>query len=151
MAAAVALAVGRPVSIVLSRSADFLSTTPAPGVELKLKTGVTADGRLTALAAQVFIDNGIFAFGHGGIIANLLGGYYKWPAFQIDCYEVHSHKQAIGAYRAPGAPQATFALESQMDEMATRLGFDLTAPLDTAGKSFHKADFPKVGVEKFIR
>src|SRR5205823_3222436 len=42
-------------------------------------------------------------------------------------YEVMTNKVGVGAYRAPGAPQASFAIESQMDELADKLGMD---PLD---------------------
>ena len=57
-------------------------------------------------------------------MSTLLGGTYRWPNLHIECLEVSTHKPQIGAYRAPGAPQATFAIESQMDEMAAALALD---------------------------
>ncbi len=124
LATAVALAVRQPVRLVLTRSEDFLSTTPAPEILIKLKTGAAADGTVTALQAQVYVNNGVFGFDHGGIISLLLGGYYKFPHLEIEAYEVHTHTTPVGAYRAPGAPQATFAIESNMDDMARELGLD---------------------------
>ena len=121
---ALALTVRRPVRLVLSRSEDFLATTPSPMTIIDLKTGVKNDGTLTALKARVLLDNGIFSFNLSGIVSMLLGGYYKWPNLKIDCYEINTHKPQIGAYRAPGAPQATFAVESHIDEMARMLGRD---------------------------
>ncbi|MDJ0753748.1 MAG: xanthine dehydrogenase family protein molybdopterin-binding subunit [Ardenticatenaceae bacterium] len=127
LAAAVALTVRRPVRLFLSRTEDFISTTPAPRIRIELKTGFKNDGTTLALQAKVFADNGLFGFGHGGIVATLMAGYYKWNSVKIDTYEVHTHKLAVGAYRAPGAPQGTFAIESIMDDVARELNID---PLD---------------------
>jgi CO/xanthine dehydrogenase Mo-binding subunit len=124
LVAAVALAVQQPVRLSLTRSEDFLTTTPSPATRIELKTGAKADGTLTAIQARVFMDNGAFAFSVGGIVATLLGGYYKCANVQIDYYEVITNKPQVGAYRAPGAPQATFALESTMDDLARALKLD---------------------------
>ncbi len=121
---AAALAVRRPVLVALTRAEDFLATTPAPGTIIRLKTGVRRDGTLTALDADIYIDSGVYRAGLSGIMAMLLGGYYRWPNLRIRTWEVLTNKAATGAYRAPGAPQATFAVESQMDELARRLGLD---------------------------
>ncbi len=122
--AAVAHTLGQPVRMVLTRSEDFLTTMPSPASIIELKTGARKDGTLTALQARVILDNGIFPFALGGIVGILLGGYYKCPNVQIDCFEALTNKPQAGAYRAPGAPQATFALESNIDEMARALGID---------------------------
>jgi CO/xanthine dehydrogenase Mo-binding subunit len=124
LAAAVAMAVRRPVRILLSRSEDFATTTPAQGMIIKLKTGAKQDGTLCALQGEIYLDNGAFAFTVGGIGAALLGGYYKCPNLQIDSYEVSTNKPQAGAYRAPASPQVTFALESNMDDMAAALNID---------------------------
>lgn len=124
LAVAAALAVRRPVLIALTRTEDFLATTPAPGTIVRLKTGVRQDGTLTALDADIYIDSGIYRAGLSGIMAMLLGGYYRWPNLRIQTWEILTNKAATGAYRAPGAPQATFAIESQIDELARRLGLD---------------------------
>jgi CO/xanthine dehydrogenase Mo-binding subunit len=124
LVAATAMAVGAPVRLVLTRSEDFLSTTPSPATIIELTTGVKNDGTLTAIKARILMDNGVFPFTLGGIVSILLGGYYKCENVQIDVYEVLTHKPQGGAYRAPGAPSATFAIESNMDEMAQALGRD---------------------------
>ncbi len=124
LAGAVALTLNRPIRLVLTRSEDFLTTTPSPASRIELKTGVNKAGRLTAIQARVALDNGAFAFGISGIVATLLGGYYQCPNVQIDCYEVITNKPQAGAYRAPGAPQATFALESNIEDMARALKMD---------------------------
>jgi CO/xanthine dehydrogenase Mo-binding subunit len=124
LVAAAAHTLRQPVRLVLTRSEDFLTTTPAPATIIELKTGATADGALTAIQARVMMDNGVFPFTLGGIVGILLGGYYKCANVQIDCYEVLTNKPQGGAYRAPGAPSATFAIESNMDELARELGMD---------------------------
>lgn len=121
---AAALVVKKPVRLNLSRSEDFLSSTPAPQTIIQLKTGAKKDGTMTAIQATMYVDNGVFNFGHGGIMSMLIGGYYKWPHLQLDAYEINTHKAPVGAYRAPGAPQATFAIESHVDDMAQQLGLD---------------------------
>ena len=132
LAAALAVTIKRPVRLVLTRSEDFLTTTPSPATIIELKTGAKKDGTITALQARVMMDNGVFPFTLGGIVSILLGGYYKCENVQIDCFEVLTHKPQGGAYRAPGAPSATFAIESNVDEMAHLLGID---PLEMRLKS----------------
>ena len=124
LVAAAALKLRRPVRLVLSRSEDFLTTTPAPACVIRLKTGARRDGSLTALDATITIDNGAFSFPIGGILSLLLGGYYRVSNLRIHTREVITNKAHTGAYRAPGAPQATFAIESNMDDLARELGLD---------------------------
>jgi CO/xanthine dehydrogenase Mo-binding subunit len=124
LVAALAMAVKRPVSLVLSRTEEFLATTPAPQSIFELKTGVARDGRLTALQARIIFDAGAYAGAPVSIAGLLVGAYYRFPHLEIRGYEVLTHKPGSGAYRAPGAVQATFAIESQMDEMARAIGMD---------------------------
>ena len=124
LAAALALATRRPVSVVLSRTEEFLATTPAPQSVFELRLGAGRDGRLAALDARIVFDAGAWAGAPVGIAALLLGGYYRLPNLRIRGFEVLTHKPGVGAYRAPGAVQATFALESAMDELARTLGMD---------------------------
>lgn len=127
LAGAVALTIKRPVQIVLSRSEDFVTTTPTPAITIELKTGAKQDGTITALQARVLVDNGLFNFKYGSygeVVAALLGGMYKFPHVDVNNYEVNTHKAPIGAYRAPGGPPAIFALESNIDDMAAALGLD---------------------------
>ncbi len=121
---AAALKLQAPLRMVLTRSEDFLTTTPAPATLIEIKTGATRDGAISAIQARVLMDNGVFPFALGGIIGILLGGYYKCDHVKIDCYEVLTNKPQAGAYRAPGAPSATFAIESNIDDMARELGLD---------------------------
>lgn len=122
---AVALKLKKPVKMVLSRSEDMLTTMPAPGTVIDLKIGADQTGRITAIQVRAVIENGVFKFGHAGIIATIIGGMYKCDNVRIETLEVVTHKAPTGAYRAPGVPQALFALESSIDELARALGMDV--------------------------
>ncbi|GAB4429133.1 MAG: xanthine dehydrogenase family protein molybdopterin-binding subunit [Chloroflexi bacterium OHK40] len=124
LAAAAAVAVGRPVRLSLTRTEDFLTTTPTPASEFRVRLGATRAGVMTVLDAEIFLDNGVFPFTLGGIVAMLFGGYYRFEHLRIVINEVLTNKPQSGAYRAPGAPQASFAIESTVDELAYALGMD---------------------------
>jgi CO/xanthine dehydrogenase Mo-binding subunit len=59
-----------------------------------------------------------------GISAMLAAGPYRWPAHDLTAVGVVTNRVGAGAYRAPGAPPAAFALESLLDELAAQLGLD---------------------------
>ena len=120
-------AVGRPVRLILSRSEEFLVGFPAPASRLTLELGAGSDGLLTALRADLVFDNGAVSGWHGGIAAELMSSTYRVPNIEVGGREVATNKVPTTAYRAPGAPQAYFALESSMDELAHALGLD---PID---------------------
>src|SRR5262249_60636946 len=71
----------------------------------------------------------------------LMGSYYQVPHVELRGYEVLTHKPGNGAYRAPGAVQGTFALESQMDELAAAIGMD---PIDFRLKNASRPGDPMV-------
>jgi len=114
----------RPVRLVYTRNEEFLAANPAPATIMHVKTGARRDGTLTALQATLIVDTGTYPSSHGSILCALLGGMYRCPNLLIDGYEVFTHKVGAGAYRAPAAPQACFAMEGQMDELARQLGLD---------------------------
>lgn len=124
LVAALALKLGRPVKMVLTRSEDFQSSMPSPGNSVWLKTAANASGDIVAIQADVVVDIGTYPFGFAGIFANALGGLYKCPNVDVHVREVYTHKLAAGAYRAPVTPHAVFALEGNIDDMAKALGID---------------------------
>jgi len=125
LAAAATLVLRRPVRVELTRLEDFRMTNPAPAAVLDVELGATCDGRLRGLRARLRFETG--GFGENsveGIAAILTVGPYHWDAHEIVAYGVETNRVATGAYRAPGASQATFALEQLIDELAGRLGID---------------------------
>jgi CO/xanthine dehydrogenase Mo-binding subunit len=124
MVAALAMAVRRPVKYIMSRKEDMLAATPAPQAVIDLKTGMTRDGKLTALKSRVVYDSGAFPGAPMLPGCLLIGGYYKCANLDIQGYEVLTNRVSVGALRAPGAHNVTFAIESHMDMMARELGLD---------------------------
>jgi CO/xanthine dehydrogenase Mo-binding subunit len=127
LAALLALRLRRPVQVALARSEEFVVGHPAPATEFELELGAMKDGSLVALRTRFHYDNGATAGWHAGLTAGFFGGTYRVPNFDVRGYEVSTNKTPVDAYRAPGATQAYFALESAMDEMAARLEID---PID---------------------
>jgi CO/xanthine dehydrogenase Mo-binding subunit len=141
LAAALARKLRRPVSVVMTRREDLLATTPAPAATFELKMGARRDGTLTAMQGRVVFDAGAYAGAPVGIALLLMGSYYQVPHLDLRGYEVLTHKPGSGAYRAPGAVQGTFVVESMMDELARRLGID---PLDLRLQNASKPGDPMV-------
>ena len=119
-----ARAVGRPLRLALSRQQDFVVGHPAPAAKFDLELGAKRDGKLVALRVRYHYDNGATSGWHAGITGSFLGGTYRIPNFELTGYEVATNKTPVDAYRAPGAPQGYFALESAMDELSIKLGID---------------------------
>lgn len=114
----------RGVQLTYTRSEDFHAANPSPLTVIEVKLGGKKDGTLTALESRVIFDTGAYSGSALGIGCLLLGGYYKFETLDIKGYEVLTNKPGVGAYRAPGAPQASFAIESAMDELAAALELD---------------------------
>jgi CO/xanthine dehydrogenase Mo-binding subunit len=122
--AALAFAVGRPVRAVYSRQEEFAAADPAPESRIRVKIGAKRDGSLLALESELLFDSGAKAGSPVGIAAILLGSMYRFEHLRLNGTDVLTHKASTGAYRAPGAPQAAFALESTIDELARTLKID---------------------------
>ena len=114
----------RPLRLVLTRQQEFMLGRPAPGARFDIELGARRDGTLVALRARYDYDNGATGGWHAGITGSFLGGTYQIPNFEITGYEVATNKTPVDAYRGPGGPQAYFALESAMDELAAQLALD---------------------------
>jgi CO/xanthine dehydrogenase Mo-binding subunit len=124
LAGALAMVLRRPVRLVLTRSDEFRTATPAPQSTFEVRLGAKHDGTLVALRARLLFDAGALPGAPLNIAALMLGGMYQVPHLDVQGREVLTHKAPVGAYRAPGAPQAAFALESVIDELARGLGRD---------------------------
>ena len=115
---------GRPLRLALTRQQEFQLARSAPAASFDLELGAKRDGTLVAIRARYHYDNGASSGWHAGITSSFLGGTYRCPNFDITGFEVSTNKTPVEAYRAPGAPQAYFALESAMDELALKLKID---------------------------
>ncbi len=124
LAAAAANAVRRPVRLVYSRQDDLLAGNPAPQSVITVKLGAKRDGTLVALQAKAIFDSGAYPGAGASLGGYILSSTYRCPNIDIRCYEVLTNKVSVGAYRAPTAPQATFALESTVSELGQELAMD---------------------------
>ena len=125
LAAGATLALRRPVRLTLTRSEDFQATNPVSAQVTELMIGARSDGTLTAIQGRMVVDRGSNAgWGVEGITSLLAAGPYRWQAYDITAYGVQTNRFTFGAYRAPGAPTAAFALESLLDELAAALDLD---------------------------
>ena len=150
VAALLSLKAKRPVRVVMSRTEVFLGTGPTSGSYVKLKMGVTKDGRITAAEAVLAYEAGAFP----GSIVNC-GGLCIFAPYHIenaliDMYDVVVNKPKTAAYRAPGAPNSEFATECMIDEFCERLKIDpLEFRLKNAAKEgdlqSHGIPHPKIG------
>jgi CO/xanthine dehydrogenase Mo-binding subunit len=116
--------VGRPVRLWLTRTEEMLAANPAPPVRIRGRLGAKRDGSLTGLECQVTVDGGCYPFDLGKFLAYMFGSLYRVPNFDLQGRDVLTFKVSAGAYRAPGAPSVTFAIDCLMDEMAAKLGLD---------------------------
>ena len=125
LVAGATLALGRPVRLSLTRTEDFQATNPASAQVTHLKVGARKDGTLTGIEARMIVDRGSNAgWGVEGITSLLVAGPYRWEARDLRGYGVQTNRFTFGAYRAPGAPTAAFAVESLLDELARKLDLD---------------------------
>jgi len=114
----------RTVQLALTRTEEFGMGRGAPLYRIDVKLAANRGGRMTALWARVNCDNGAGRGGIGGLSATMLASTYRIPNYDVATLEVATNKTPVAAYRAPGANQAYFALESATDELARKLEMD---------------------------
>ena len=124
VAALLARKAGRPVKVVMSRAEVLRATGPTSGTFMRVKIGATRAGRITAAQAELCYEAGAYPGSPVGAGALVIFAGYDIPHGQVDGYDVVVNKPKVGAYRAPGATQATFAAEQVIDELAERIGLD---------------------------
>jgi 4-hydroxybenzoyl-CoA reductase subunit alpha len=116
-----------PVKITYTREEVFWAHRGRPRTIIDLKTGIRNDGRITAVKARVVQDGGAYcSYGVVTILYSgaLLGALYDIPHIQYDGYRVLTNKPACGAMRGHGTVNVRFAFESQLDELAAKVGMD---------------------------
>jgi len=147
----VAATVGRPVSLILTRGEELLSTNPAPALRIRGKLGFKSDGRLIAMQSDVTADTGVYPSGLGGFAAMQFASFYRCENLRLESTNVVTNKQSVGAYRAPTSPTAFMAVETLFDEAAAQLGMDpVELRLMNAARTGDPApdgeDFPVIGM-----
>src|ERR1051325_446989 len=116
----------RPVRLSHSIEESFKTVTRHPA-RVRIKTGITRDGKLVARQCLIHMETGAYA--DAGPRVTQKAGYrsfgpYATPHMKTDAYTVYTNTVPAGAYRGFGTLQVTWAYESQMDIIAQEMGFD---------------------------
>jgi CO/xanthine dehydrogenase Mo-binding subunit len=126
LVAALARKAGRAVRMRLTREEVFLTISRHAAI-VRIRSGFTSDGRLTAREVEVVYDTGAYADGgprackKGGYLS---GGPYRIPNQRLTARCVYTNKVPAGAFRGFGVPQVCWAYESHLDEIARIVGLD---------------------------
>ena len=136
---------GKPVKIVMSRQDVLEGSGPTPGSHMKVKIGATKDGNLVAAQAVLAFEAGAYPGAMVVPAGMCVFSAYDIEDVTVDGYDVVVNKPSTAAYRAPGAPNAAFATETVIDEIAQKLQID---PIDfrkknAATEGTRRADGPK--------
>ncbi len=113
-----------PVKLTMTRSEVFEATGPTSGTHIRVKIGVTGEGRITAAEATLAYEAGAFPGSPVNPGTQCIFGPYDIPNARAEGYDVVVNKPKVAPYRAPGVPAAAFATESVVDEICERLGMD---------------------------
>ncbi len=142
VALALARKSGRPVKIVMTRSEVFRATGPTVSSSTDVKIGMTKDGRITAGQAHLRYSGGAFPCGTVDMGAQAAFAAYDLEAVQTLGWNALTNRPKEAAYRAPGAPQAIYAVESVVDELCQELGLDpLEVRLKNAARKGTKSSY----------
>jgi len=126
-AALLARACSRAVKIVYERQEDIIATTKRHPSRVRHRTGVRRDGTLVAMDIEVVLDGGAYITLSPVVLSRAVlhaAGAYTCPNVRIRGRVLATNTAPNGAFRGFGAPQSLFAIERQMDKVATTLGLD---------------------------
>ncbi|MCZ9883138.1 xanthine dehydrogenase family protein molybdopterin-binding subunit [Arthrobacter sp. B2a2-09] len=135
---------GKPCKYTETRSESLMAAHHGRAQVQKVKLAATKDGIVTGLDVHLLADMGAYL----GLVTSgvpILGAFmynsiYKFPAYRFECTNLFTNKAWTDAYRGAGRPEATFAIERLMDELAVELGMD---PLELREKNWIKhEEFP---------
>ncbi|HEV8587062.1 MAG TPA: xanthine dehydrogenase family protein molybdopterin-binding subunit [Methylomirabilota bacterium] len=127
IAALLARRAGRPVKVEFERLEEFVASPTREPCEIRLRTAADVSGRLLARDAHVTVDNGAYvSWGSTTpyVMLATVAGLYRVPNVRFDTTIAYTNNPYSGSMRGYGNLESTFAVESQMDELADRLGLD---------------------------
>jgi xanthine dehydrogenase molybdenum-binding subunit len=125
--ALLAQACQRPVKMLYSRQESLLFHPKRHATIIRIRTGATKKGKLTAVQATLYGDGGAYASLSDKVMTRATthaSGPYEVPNVKIDCFAVYTNNAPCGAFRGFGVSQSCFAVESNMDILAGQLGLD---------------------------
>lgn len=126
-AALAAYKTGRPVQLLLERAEDIEATTKRHPSIIRLRTALDEDERIVAMEADIRFNAGAYA-GLSNVVLQRamfnMAGVYSIPNLMVKGRTVATNTVPNGAFRGFGAPQAIFAIEMHLNEIAQKLGRD---------------------------
>lgn len=145
--ALLALKTGRPVKWVMTRDEVAVLGGPREGMVLIVKDGFGKDGTLVARKMEVFVDGGAYAEASPGVTQNCSSAavcMYRIPHLKWDSYAVYTNTPKRRGMRGYGVNEVAFAIESNMDIAAERLGMD---PVELRRKNLLREGEPMLNGE----
>ena len=144
LAVLVARKLGKPVKWTESRSEGNLTVHHGRDMWQRIRLAADGDGRLRGLSVDLLADMGAYLMlvtpGVPLLGAFMYPAIYKMDAYSFRCTGVFTTKMPTDAYRGAGRPEATYAIERIMDELAAELGVD---PLEVRERNWIKhEEFP---------
>ena len=127
LAALLSLQAGQSVRIEYSREEEFVAGRTRHGGRIILRVGITRDGDITAIHGDAVMDSGAYQASSPRVARRTGQGMlylYRCPNVRFDARPATTNKPVSGSYRALGAPQGHFALETLMDRAAETIGMD---------------------------
>ncbi len=125
---AVARRLSKPVKYTETRSESLQAAHHGRDQWQKLTLAAEKDGTVTGLKVELIADLGAYVAIVGGGVpvlgAFMFNSIYKFPAYHFACQTVLTNKTWTDAYRGAGRPEATYAIERIMDELAVEVGVD---------------------------
>lgn len=136
---------GKPVKTRLSREEVFLTNHGRHPSKMTVEMGISNDGILKVLDADIAIDGG--AYGSFGVVTSYYNGVllqapYKLDNFGFRTYRVYTNKPQCGAMRGHGAVNSRYAVECIIDELAHKIKID---PCELRMKNFLDSNTLTVG------
>jgi len=126
LAVAISRKAGRPVRI-LNRVDESMVTTRRHNMKCRMRTAASAEGELLGRVVEMWLDTGAYADNGPRVTAtagDAAPGPYRWQAMDVRAHCVYTNTSPSGSYRAFGATHLQWIGESQVDEVARRLGID---------------------------
>src|SRR5579871_1999996 len=140
-AALLAMKCGHPVKIVYDRMEDLAATTKRHPSRVRHRTALDRDGKLLAVDIDIATDGGAYSTLSSTVLSRATlhsPGPYVCPNVRVRSRSWATNTVPYGAFRGFGAPQATFAVERHMDEIAAAIGMD---PVELRRRNFlHDGD-----------
>ena len=130
LAAVLSQRAGRPVRLEYSREDEFIAGRVRHAAKIHIRAGFKSDGSITAIEASATLDTGAYIASGAGVARRTGQGIlylYHSANVKYEARLAYTNRPTAGSYRALGAPQGHFALESLMDRAAEHFGMD---PLD---------------------